>query len=80
MAENLVPLYLCNGENWCDENLKVCPIRIPNKIRYKGISSYRYSDCEKWCDENLEYNYLLYLNCMYVKTEEDGMAFKLRWA
>ena len=34
---------------------------------------------EKWCDENFIDNYILWNDSIYLKSEEDAMAFKLRW-
>lgn len=48
-------------------------------IPYLHISSDEWEQCVNWCNENLEYNYMLFIDIIYVKSEEDMMAFKLRW-
>jgi|TARA_R110000803_G_scaffold147039_1_gene212701 hypothetical protein len=40
----------------------------------------RIIDINKWCEENLSNEFSIGASSAYIKTEEDSMAFKLRWA
>ena len=51
----------------------VCPIRM------SIILSGRVDEQNKWCQNNLENDYILFSDAIYTKTEEEAMAFKLRW-
>lgn len=55
---------------------KICPILFIGRFSLvvSDISMY-----EKWCNENLEHDYIFWNDSIYLKSEEDAIAFKLRW-
>lgn len=70
MAKNLlkVPFTLLTLENY----RLLCPLRI-------GFEKRKIRIIQEWCDDNLEHNYVLFTDAIYTETDEEAMAFKLRW-
>lgn len=48
-------------------------------IRMSVIPSGQLNEQNKWCQNNLENDYILFSDAVYTKTEEEAIAFKLRW-